>query len=355
MKILLRCDAGRIRGSGHLMRCLTLAEALANQGHESVFVCREEAGEFLKLVRQKNFPLHTLPASGGKIITEEIWSDKRQQEDFLLTRRAVSGQNFDWVVADHYALGSAWETSCQSIAKKIMVIDDLANRPHDCDLLLDQNEYTDKDFRYQDLIAPGVKALLGAGYTLLRQEFSEARAAIRPMARQVKNVLILIGGGDYRGLTLRIIDAMMDRTDLHIDVVTGRENSDRAAIEQHTAHDPRFTIYPSHPKISDLMLKADIAFGAGGTATWEFCCLGVSALLISSADNQIRIGQDADRLGFARYIGHFDSVSGDDIKKAFAALADDVDLRQSLRAKACSLVDGNGSKRVCAVMTELCQ
>ncbi len=175
MNILFRCDAGSIRGSGHLVRCLTLADALAKQGCAISFLCRQDAGEFLDHFKVRDFTLYTLPAPAAAIQkTEEIWDESVQRDDFEDCRKALDDKPFDWVIVDHYGLSAPWEILARNIAKKILVIDDLANRPHDCDVLLDQNEYADKNGRYSGLVPAACHLMPGGKYVLLRDEFPVA-------------------------------------------------------------------------------------------------------------------------------------------------------------------------------------
>lgn len=360
MRVLFRCDAGIIRGSGHLVRCLTLADALAKkngakQGCEITFACRKDAGAFLDLFKTRDFNLLTMPEPVSTLVTtEQIWTTQEQEDDFKLCQDMLDGQVFDWVIVDHYALSAPWETLARSLGQKILVIDDLANRSHDCDALLDQNEYVDKADRYSALVPVGCHMLLGGKYVLLRDEFGLARQRLGQVRKNVDNAVILMGGSDYHGQSLRIariLQPLAIAANFGVDIILGQQNQQRAEIEKLAADTPLFRVHTNHGNISSLMLTADIAFGAGGTSTWEFCCLGVPTILLSFAKNQIALAQSADRLGIALYAGDSDKVTDEQIIDILTCLAEQPDLRQSLRQAAVSLIDGKGAERLATLLT----
>jgi UDP-2,4-diacetamido-2,4,6-trideoxy-beta-L-altropyranose hydrolase len=353
MDILFRCDAGSVRGSGHVVRCLTLAAALAERGARAVFLCREDAGPFLDLVRDKGFTLHVLPAPAHTPDkAEEIWDEEEQRADFELCRAAVAGRRFGRIIVDHYGLGAAWETPARALGDKIVVIDDLANRPHDCDILLDQNEYIGKEGRYGGLLPAGCEILLGGQYALLRPEFAAMRE--KTAAKDiVRNILVFMGGTDFRSLSLRlarILGPLATMEGINVDIVVGRQNPDLATLGREAANNPSLEIHAGHGNMAALMAEADIAFGAGGTATWEFCCLGVPLLMITFADNQVRMARDCEKQGVARYIGHFDAIDDKAIAAAFESLAADSAARRRMRENAMRLIDGRGAARAAALI-----
>jgi UDP-2,4-diacetamido-2,4,6-trideoxy-beta-L-altropyranose hydrolase len=350
MKILFRCDAGPIRGSGHLMRCLSLASALQAAGHECTFASRADGGPLLDLIETKDHTLIRMPHQTGTVRTEEIWDEARQVDDFKLLPHTL----YDWVVVDHYALDRHWEQRVRAFTKKILVIDDLANRPHECDFLVDQNEYLDKAERYAGLIPEPARTLLGGRYALLRDEFEQARAKIKPVKERVENVLILMGGADYKGVTLRLIDVLsadLDHMGVGADIIVGPLNPFYSQIQDKARLFPNMHIHNSHSRIPDLMLNADIAFGAGGTSTWELACLGVPTILVPFADNQRAVTEACIANGIARSPGFNDEIDDDNIRDLFISLVKDNVMRQSIKDKACRLIDGLGTERVAGAMS----
>ena len=354
MKILFRCDGGVIRGSGHLVRCMTLADILKQAGHFITFACRADAGPLLALIEDKGFNLFIMPAPDAPPVkTEEIWSETTQAADFHLCRDLLKDQSFDWIILDHYGLSRPWEALARAVTHKIMVIDDLANRPHDCDFLLDQNEYADKNARYNGFLPSACQTFLGAEFALMREEFYDARRHLKPIPATIKKMMILMGSTDYHGLTLRLMNLLVPQLgngQLEVHVVTGVNNRDKDSIQALASERPAFKLHINHQKISDLMLDTDLAFGAGGTATWEMCCLGVPLLLLTFADNQIQVARDGDRIGFARYLGHYDTLDDAKILSAVNELSRDPAQRQNMREISCNLTDGLGARRIAAAI-----
>ena len=171
MRVAIRTDASVDIGSGHVMRCLALADALRAGGEDIAFVCSETEGNLCDLIRQNDFGVFRLPPQGD--LRAHWQQDAERTSDVLDTIWAHT----DWLLVDHYQLDARWENALRATGVKIMAIDDIADRPHDCDLLLDQNFCRNMDGRYDGLLPQHANRLLGPNYALLRQEFSQARAA----------------------------------------------------------------------------------------------------------------------------------------------------------------------------------
>jgi len=226
MKIFVRADASVQIGTGHVMRCLTLADELRGRDAEIVFVCREFAGNLCGYIEEKGYVVHRLPVSDapdqgvGADLKHAAWlgadwqTDGGQVEE-IIKRLAAP---LDWLIVDHYALDERWEEYLRPYVKKIMVIDDLADRAHDCDLLLDQNFYENLESRYDGLVSAWCKKLLGPKYALLRPEFREARKNLRKRDGHVKRIMIFFGGSDPANETTKALEAirMLKRPDIAV-------------------------------------------------------------------------------------------------------------------------------------------
>ena len=356
MNILFRCDGGLSRGTGHIMRCLCLAEKLKESGGNITFVCTREPGIPAQVLHDRGIPLVQLENRQAEpIVTERIWAEDEQRLDFEETKDRLNGQTFDWTIIDHYGLTAIWETQARSLGRHILAIDDLANRPHDCDLLLDQNEYTDKDIRYTNLLPPSAATLFGGRYALLRDEFFVARDEKRPIRDRVENILVMMSGADDRGATLAILSALsktLQSHDIRANVVINPANPSIADILSLAKTCPNIHFHPGARNIAALMQNADLAFGAGGTATWEFCCLGVPIILIPFADNQVKIAQSAAALGFAAYPGCLSAMGPLDILTTFTEIINDRPLREKMHNIGHGLVDGLGAQRVADMMMQ---
>jgi UDP-2,4-diacetamido-2,4,6-trideoxy-beta-L-altropyranose hydrolase len=352
LRIVIRCDASVQIGSGHVMRCLTLANALREKGADITFVCRKHPGDLFDLIESSNHRLVRLspPVEDvGGDLAHAHWLGATQKEDARQTAEALKAiGHLDWLIIDHYALDVKWETAMCRYAKRIMVIDDLADRKHDCDVLLDQNLHQDMQERYDDLVPPSCTKLLGPKYALLRSEFKEARKNLRTRDGSVKRIFVFFGGSDptnETGKTLRAIQ-QLGSADIAIDVVVGATNPHQEDIAKLCRQLPEAKLYRQVNNIAELMAKTDLAIGAGGGAMWERCCLGLPAIVMSVANNQ-QSGCDAvARSGGILYLGEAKSVGIDLLKGALRVALSSSYLLASMSEVGASLVDGQGSNRV---------
>jgi len=355
MRIVFRVDASTQIGSGHLMRCLTLAEGLREQGAEVLFVCRELPGNLNSLIAEKGFELFRLPVTnnhGSKLDWNKhaAWLGVHWRQDAEATLACLKEKavKFDWLVVDHYALDKNWEVVFRSLVDKIMVIDDLADRQHDCDLLLDQNFYSDQNERYENLVPAHCTKLLGPSYALLRPEFHETRKNIPPRAGRVRKLLVFLGGVDETNETTKAINAInaLERSDLSIDVVVGSGNPHQKQIDELCASLKNIRFHCQISNMAELMANADLAICAGGTVTWERFCLGLPALVVSVADNQKSIAEDCGRDGCQIFLGESADVSEAVLSAALRTLLQSPSLLMNLSTQAMQKVDGKGLLRV---------
>ena len=210
--LVIRVDSSTRIGSGHLMRCRTLAEELKERGADVHFVCRRHSGNLNELLRD-TFSVYELPSPS--IDTHNVadddyaaWLGIIQEEDAADTIATLQGWRPDWLVVDHYSLDKRWETALRPYVRRIMVIDDLANRTHDCDLLLDQNFYLGMENRYNNLVPSHCQLLLGPKYALLRPEFRKARKTLRIRDGKVQRIFVFFGGTDPTNETTKVIQAL---------------------------------------------------------------------------------------------------------------------------------------------------
>jgi UDP-2,4-diacetamido-2,4,6-trideoxy-beta-L-altropyranose hydrolase len=307
-KIALRVDVSRQIGTGHFMRCLTLADALREGGARTRFVSRH-LPEYLrsKLVK-KGHEFALINTVKNNMAVDELahasWLGVSQAQDAADSMQALSDQNWDWLIVDHYALDVRWESMLRQSTDKILAIDDIADRQHDCDVLLDQNFYADMETRYAGKAPAHCQQLLGPRYALLRDEFRKLHEQIKPRRGAVKRVLIFFGGIDADNYTGQAINAMtqIDISDIQVDVVIGVQHPSRKQIEAECIRNG-FNCYVQTDKMAELMAAADLAIGAGGSASWERCCLGLPCVVVAVALNQIQAAKDLSVLGVARYIG----------------------------------------------------
>ena len=355
--VTIRVDASMQIGTGHVMRCLTLAEALQSMGVLCHFICREHLGNLIDQIRQRGFAVSALPNHPEPIANKEQqsnyegWLGVEWMIDAVQTKASI-GDMVDWLVVDHYAIDARWEQVLRKSCRHLMVIDDIANRAHLCDLLIDQN-YEDQK-RYCGLVPNDCRLLLGASYALLRPEYAQYRAIkiLRPRTDSIKRALIFFGGADSLDLTGTALKALfIDGLDnIELDVVVGANYLYHEQLRQLAVLRGRTNIHKPRTHLADLMSAADIAIGAGGVTNWERMCLGLPTLVVTIAENQTPISKILDRLGVIKLLGRSEDVSSENIS---TALLSEIKSRKVSHqvTKAMSLCDGLGVARVINMMT----
>ena len=359
MKVVFRVDASARMGIGHLMRCLTLAEALRGRGVQTRFICRAHKGHLVALLQQRAMPVTVLPASVlGDAMTGEdysAWLGVTQAEDAEQSIEALDGEKPDWLVVDHYGLDAEWEQRLRPHASKLMVIDDLANRRHDCDVLLDQNYSSGGERRYAGLVTDACKLMVGPRFALLRPEYAAFRKTMHARDGQVSRVLVFFGGSDPQNMTGLALQALScaDLCDLEVDVVIGANNPHREVLEHQSRERTRTTIWGSRHHLADLMSQADLAIGAGGTTTWERMCLGLPTVVISLAENQLPASGALAEATLIYYAGHFSSIKIDHLTQLIQTLIQSTERLTGLAMQNQLQVDGLGALRLVEVMSPI--
>jgi len=359
MKIAFRVDASLQMGSGHVVRCLTLAEGLRERGAQILFVCRELEGHLVALIRQKGFDVASLAAPNSKQ-GDLRWNAHapwlavpwiQDAEDTVVALRNF-GQ-VDWLVVDHYALDSNWEKQLRNVAANIMVIDDLADRCHDCDLLLDQNLYEHMAKRYSGLLPEGCEQLLGPRFALLRPEFADSRRLLRERDGSVRKILIFYGGVDASNETGKALEAIrqLKQGDVHVDVIVGQSNPQRVNIEKTCAHMANVTFHCQVSHMAKLMAEADLALGSGGTVTWERCSLGLPAVVTTVAVNQVELTAVCAEEGLLFWIGRAAETTFSDIQKTLELFFRAPHFLKAIGCRGLEYVDGRGVQRVVGRMS----
>jgi UDP-2,4-diacetamido-2,4,6-trideoxy-beta-L-altropyranose hydrolase len=355
VRIVFRTDASIRIGTGHVMRCLTLAEVLRKRGADVTFVCRELEGNLIALIRDtRGFTTAALPTPDA-VAKEEAppfhapWLEVPWQTDAAETaavlRSLISPP--DWIVLDHYALDARWEAAIKPFGGRLFVIDDIADRPHDCVYLLDQNLYDTPDSRYASRVPSATRLLLGPEFALLRPDFAAARMRVHPREGTVGRVLVFFGGADPGRDTLKAVEALSMPALRHLiaDVVVGSVNPAREAVRRACESRPGTIFHLQVTNMAELMAAADLALGAGGTASWERCCLGLPSLLATVAENQRELTDTLARHGAAVDLGWGPDLSAEDIATALGSLLADPGRVASMSRMCLSLVDGSGASR----------
>jgi UDP-2,4-diacetamido-2,4,6-trideoxy-beta-L-altropyranose hydrolase len=335
MKIVVRADAAVHIGSGHVMRCLTLADELRERGAKVTFICRDWEGNLQNHIESKGYKCILLkrPSEAYSELNNEYgaWLGVSKEQDAAETLAAISEEAVDWCIADHYGIDAEWHRIMRPKARQIMVIDDIANRMYDCDVLLDQNLYDNPEARYKSRIPAHCRLLLGPEYALLRPEFREARERLgRRLIRngEVKRIMVFFGGSDPSNETAKAVKALQvlgqdkSMAEIEADIVVGIANPHRIEIEQLCALSPNIHFHCQVPNMADFMMKADLAMGAGGSTTWERCCLGLPTLAVIIAENQAEMTETAARHGLQWNLGWYHTLTVQDIVSALSTRID---------------------------------
>lgn len=353
MNVFFRVDSSEKMGSGHLMRCLTLADRLRENGCAVSFISRELTGNMCSYIEKKGYTVYRLPSpeSSSVNVSGELahagWLGTDWETDAEQTIAVLKKEVIDWLIVDHYALDLQWEAKMRPFVNKIMVIDDLADRKHDCDVLLDQN-YNKNGSRYNGLVPENCIQLLGPEYALLRPQFREARENFKGENNEVKRVLVFMGGADPTNETGKVLKAakLLNRDNIAVDVVIGASNPFKNEIKTMAKQMPNTTCYFDVNNMAELMSSADIGIGASGTSTWERCCVGLPSIVMVLADNQKEIAEELEREGVVVNLGWHGDVTEIDIRDAVQNLLTDSNKRRGLGLKGKMMVDGDGVIRV---------
>lgn len=365
MRILFRVDASLEIGTGHVMRCLTLADALAARGVDCEFICREHVGNLIDLISLKGYEVHKLPnpellvenfvlsTSGVKPIGSYLnWLGVMQSDDANNCRLILETRNPDWLIVDHYALDAEWESKLIPHCRNLMVIDDLANRPHVPSLLLDQT-FGREPISYSRLVPSGCRLICGSKYALLRSEFSALRSYSlqRRGSGNLQNVLINFGGVDKDNITLSVLRELRNSVlpiDCTITVVMGSTSPWLNQIYNEAEYMPWKTqVLVGVTNMAEIMADSDLAIGAAGTTSWERCCLGLPTIMFVLSDNQTEIAKELNQFG-AAYLFDITALGVERLINAEHLSSTFLD---GMSRKAANVTDGLGVELIAEILT----
>ena len=355
---VFRADASSKIGTGHVVRCLTLANELRKRGGECQFICREHHGHLIERIKNDGFLVHVLKTTGetDRDLLHSDWLGSTQRADAASSSCILENCQADWLIVDHYGLDYRWELEARQHVKQIMVIDDLADRKHDCDLLLNQN-YGSSPALYSGSVPVECLQIHGPKYALLKPSYAEHRKGMPSRDGQVRRAMIYFGGGEDRAdVTGMAVGAFQtpELEDVQLDIVVGANYAHQEALENAVAQRTKKPkIHRQLRDLAALMSVSDLAIGAGGSTMWERCCMGLPSIVICVAPNQRRSCEEMHKAGFIRYLGEIDSVSKDIISSEITSVrARPNDLRV-LREKNSALVTGCGSRLIADMLDSL--
>jgi UDP-2,4-diacetamido-2,4,6-trideoxy-beta-L-altropyranose hydrolase len=334
MNILFRVDSSFDIGTGHVMRCLTLAQMLKEAGCTVSFAMKVCSGDLCDYAESQGFSVFRL--FYDSYLTQAV--------DAQCTIEVIKQfkNPVDWCIVDHYQLDGWWERKIQKHVAKIMVIDDLANRPHDCHLLLDQNYYKTFQKRYDGLVPESCGLFLGPQYMILRPEFYKAKESLRNRNGHIQRLLVFFGGSDPTNETEKVLHALKELQfhPLQVDVVVGKANPRHAYIGEMCAQ-MGIRYHCQIDYLAKLMAQADFSLGAGGVTMWERCFLGLPSAVTVVAENQRQSTEDAAEYGAVWNLGWHGDIKVSDYADILNRALSSPDTLMHMSQKALRLM-GNG-------------
>ncbi len=355
MRVVFRVDANGRMGTGHVMRCLALGGALRARGADCHFLMRADGiGGIAGQIGQEGHRVTGLAApedsSNRDGLTHSDFLPGGQAWDAWACREVLDGSPADLLIVDHYGLDHRWQRAMRDHARRILVIDDLADRHHDCDLLLDQNHVAGFESRYDALVPKYCKCLLGPRYALLRPEFERGEAAVVAVGDESHaRLLIMFGGADPQNLTLKTVQLLV-RIGWQggVDVVAGPLHADTEGLRAAIARLPGSVLHAPAQNVSALMRGVNLAIGSPGVSSWERCAMALPSITLSQAFNQEAIGLALGEAGATLYLGRAEDVPALMVEAALVTLGSNPSARKAMARAAAAICDGGGVKRVVA-------
>ncbi|GLX77634.1 UDP-2,4-diacetamido-2,4,6-trideoxy-beta-L-altropyranose hydrolase [Thalassotalea insulae] len=369
MKIAFRVDASNVIGIGHVMRCLTLAKALTERGAEICFISRILTGHIFADIIAAGYQVYPLPKPRKKIIKSdtstwlgESFDTEIEQISPYFTTSSIKSNKVDLLIVDHYAIDKYWHQAMRPYCQKLMVIDDLANREYDCDILLDQT-LNRQATSYKNLVPNHCLLMLGQAYMLLREEFSlwreQAQIKRKKANLTTSSILLMLGGSDPLKMVTETLSAFGrlqkegKNSSLTIILPSNIQFSDR--VHEKIKGITNIQLIIGSDNVAELMYQADIAIGSCGSVSWERCSLGLPTLSIVTAENQITLNQELNKQNAVLTTGLIDEINATRIYQNLMVLLNDNTLYQQLSRNAFTCCDANGSRRVTPILIGLNQ
>ena len=334
LKVAFRTDVTATIGTGHLSRCLALAEALHSHGTSCTFVFAADAECMVP------------PTTGHaerRLSTGAGTAWERDAEATL----AVLDPATDWVVLDHYGLAASWESVLRRSGHRLLVIDDLDDRPHDCDLLLDQAFGRLAD-HYAGRVPADCSLLLGPSFALLRPAFARAHGT-GGFPSAPYRIHLFLGSGAPIGSLPRLACLLLENFASVTVAAVGRAIEDEMT-DLGRRFAGRITWQLSVDDMAAHMASCNVAMGSPGVATWERACVGLPAAIMATHANQIAILGRLDHAGFARYLGEAWALSDESFVRGAGAFLENTDALLRYRTVGLNAVDGAGAVRVARAM-----
>jgi len=339
--LIIRADADSFMGTGHIMRCIALAQEWQNQGGKVIFLSNCKNENLKQRIDNECFQF--------------IPIDKSHPDscDLRQTRKALEelGKNNllsePWIVIDGYHFTPEYHKSLKDDGYKLLVIDDMAHLQHYyADVLLNQNIHA-SSLKYS--CDKDVVKLFGCKYVLLRKEYLEHKLHKQKITNKARRILVTMGGSDPYNVTLIIIKALnkLNESDLEVKIVVGPANLNIISLEKELYPSCfSYEIVSNVNNMTELMAWADLAVSSGGSTCWEMAFMGLPFITIVLADNQEGIAQSLHDLGVSFNLSWYDKLTLEKITRTLSNIMNNTNLRELYSVKGQQLVDGLGAKAV---------
>lgn len=332
--LLIRADAGPEMGTGHVMRCIALAQAWQDIGGNVTFLTSRKTAPLESRLKSESINIVYLRSRPGTV------------DDALETADLVQLRGVHWVVADGYHFGSDYQWRVRESRARLLLIDDYGHADHYyADIVLNQNIHASEGIYKKK--ESYTRLLLRTKYALLRREFAKWRDWKREIPEMAGRILVTLGGSDPQNATLEVIRALnLSHTpDMEVRIVLGPSNMHEASLVE-AVHGSRFTVHRSVENMPELMAWADLAVSAGGSTCWELAYLGLPCLVLVLTENQRGIAEGLDEFGTVVNLGRHQDLDAEYISEQLSKVIRSAERRKRMSQLGITLVDGHGSSRV---------
>jgi UDP-2,4-diacetamido-2,4,6-trideoxy-beta-L-altropyranose hydrolase len=344
VNIVFRVDSSSKIGTGHVMRCLTLAKELQKSSNIK-FICRNREGNLINKIESEGYQVFELEKHTIDDSLKVDWLGTTQEKEILDSEKILREIKPDLLIVDHYGIDSYWHKRMYKFSKKIFVIDDLANRNYNCDILLDQNFFKNTKIRYKKLVKDSCKLLLGPKYALLRDEFATKYQNSNSL--EINRILVYFSGTNIKNNLLKVVDGISSckKDKINIDIILGKNFFLKDELINFFSDMKNIFFYDFVDNMSEIMNNSDLYIGSAGTTTWERSSTGLPSIVISVAENQIEPMNALSEAGLSFYLGSQEKVTSYEIAQNLNYIFDNPNILKKMRKDNMELVDGKGVSR----------
>jgi len=341
--LFIRADATTAMGTGHVMRCIALAQSWQDHGGKVTFLTHCESASIQQRIRQEGFdfiPIET-PHPDPNDLTKTL----------SILSNSTSPTNASLLVLDGYHFTPEYQKAIRDAGIRLLVIDDMNHlSDYHADIILNQNIHA-PTLKYSS--DESTVLLLGCKYVLLRREFIKYRNWKREIPEIAKKILVTMGGSDPNNVTLKVVRALnrLNHLDLEVKIVAGTANLNISSLEKELHLSPfNCELLCDVNNMPELMAWADIAISSAGSTCWELAFAGTSSLVITIADNQKEVGEGLEKMGMIKYLGYYKNLSSAEFKKELELFIKNHNERRNVAQRLQGLVDGRSMERIIEII-----